>query len=95
MVVGMGMVLDGFNDVADILKQYEEPASALDGCEVLYASYTYEDYDGRSVVLVLALFAINAGCAASAVALACNGAPWLAVVVALVGPGLQVGLRRV
>lgn len=47
----MATVLDGFESVADILEQYDAPKDALDGCEVLFATYTYESYEGDSTVL--------------------------------------------
>lgn len=40
----------GFAGVADIEREFEEPG-CLDGCRVLYAEYTYEDYEGDSVVI--------------------------------------------
>ncbi len=45
-------ILDGFDDVADILKQYEvDDLHALDGCEVLFATYECANYEGHSQVI--------------------------------------------
>lgn len=39
-----------FNNVSDIERAFEAPG-VLDGCEVLFASYTYEDYSGSARVI--------------------------------------------
>jgi hypothetical protein len=31
--------------------EFEEPLSRFDGCEILFAAYTYEDYSGDTFVL--------------------------------------------
>jgi hypothetical protein len=43
--------LSGFDDQADVLKQFEEPAAALDGAELLYACYESYGYDGSAIVV--------------------------------------------
>lgn len=47
------MILDGFNDVADMLRRYDEDSTALDGCTVLFASYESGNYEGWSQVLYI------------------------------------------
>jgi hypothetical protein len=43
--------LSGFDDQADVLEQFEEPAAALDGAELLYACYESYGYDGSAIVV--------------------------------------------
>lgn len=43
--------LNGFQDSADVLAQYEAPADALDGAKVLFAWYEYANYEGSSLVV--------------------------------------------
>jgi len=40
-----------FDNVGDIIREFEAPADALDNCEVLFAAYTYENYSGDAFVL--------------------------------------------
>ena len=42
---------DMFESAADILEQFGAPAGALDGCEVLLARYSYENYSGDAFVV--------------------------------------------
>lgn len=37
--------------LSGLLQDFAIEAAALDGCEILLASYTYEDYDGSAYVL--------------------------------------------
>lgn len=43
--------IENFKSQADIIKEYEAPANALDGAEVLLAWYGYGSYEGDSFVL--------------------------------------------
>jgi hypothetical protein len=45
------MILHGFSDVAHILSEFDAPEGALDGCKVLFAMYSYGDYEGSAFVL--------------------------------------------
>ncbi len=45
------MLLEGFDDVEDIQKQYEVSDKEMEGVEILCAFYSYECYEGESVVL--------------------------------------------
>jgi hypothetical protein len=55
----------GFEDAASILRSFEAPSDALDDCEVVFASYTYEDYTGDAKVLYRdkhgKIFEVNGG----------------------------------
>lgn len=43
-------ILNDWSDRADIVASFGEPG-ALDGAEVLFASYTYENYSGSATVI--------------------------------------------
>lgn len=45
------MYLEEFKTTADIIKEYEAPADALEGADVLLAWYGYGSYCGDSFVL--------------------------------------------
>jgi hypothetical protein len=45
------MYIENFKSNADIIKEFEAPADALDGAEVLLAWYGYGSYCGDSFVL--------------------------------------------
>lgn len=56
--------ITGFSDDADIAAQFAAPKGALDGAEVLFAAYTYEDYSGDALVVFRKdgrLFEVNGG----------------------------------
>ncbi len=44
-------ILDGFENVAEILSQYCADPHALDGCDVLFAVYECGNYEGDSQVI--------------------------------------------
>lgn len=46
-----GIYKDIFQSNADIIGEFEAPADALDGAEVLFAEYSYESYEGSAFVL--------------------------------------------
>lgn len=45
------MYLGNFASKEDVIREYSAPAGALDGAEVLFAYYSYKDYEGDSFVL--------------------------------------------
>jgi hypothetical protein len=47
----MNVYLDGFTNNEDIISEFDAPKDALDGAEVLFAEYTYADYEGNAFVL--------------------------------------------
>lgn len=40
-----------FSTKDDVISKFNAPADALDGAEVIYADYTYEDYSGNAMVI--------------------------------------------
>lgn len=55
---------DIFGSKEDIISQFAAPATALDGAEVIYAVYEYEDYSGSAFVLYSKdgkLYEVNGG----------------------------------
>lgn len=47
----MAVFLGEFHGVEDIIKQFDIVASALEGCDVLFALYEFEDDGGSAFVL--------------------------------------------
>jgi hypothetical protein len=47
----MSIYIENFESNADIIKEYEAPADALDGATVYLAWYGYGSYDGDSLVV--------------------------------------------
>lgn len=43
--------IDGFDDQADVLRAFREPASALDGAELLYACDESANYSSMAIVV--------------------------------------------
>ncbi len=55
--------IENFKSVDDIIREYEAPADALEGAEVLLAWYGYGSYEGDSLVIFRKegkLFEVNA-----------------------------------
>lgn len=58
------MYLNNFTDNKNILEEFQAPSDALDGCEVLYASYNYGCYEGDALVIYRKddkLYEVNGG----------------------------------
>lgn len=47
----MNLFKDLFDDAGSVVTEFGAPADALEGAEVLIASYSYEDYSGYAYVL--------------------------------------------
>lgn len=46
------MILDGFDDLNDLKKQYEITDEQLEGYEILFACYEQGGYEGSSIVIL-------------------------------------------
>lgn len=58
------MIIDGFEDIEDLKKEYEITDEQLQGYEILFACYETGCYDGSSIVLLKKddkLYIIDAG----------------------------------
>lgn len=49
----MSLIINDFTSVEDVFNQFNVDESRRKGIEILFASYTFEDYDGDAYVLCI------------------------------------------